>query len=176
MARVPGREPYRVRLYPHGVPWAPGGPAGAVRLGTSCRSLHLPVRHSPCPAAGSPQGRRIAGLGMLNRWAARTPGAPRHERQPGAASSSAATAYQRRHARAVQGRNDRRVGRRDGATCLPPPAGNPVQAGDARAWYYPRAPHTGQAPMPWPARTRWATAICWAGVARLADEAYRPPP
>ena len=55
------------------------------------------------------------------------------------------------------------VGRRDGATCLPPPAGNPVQAGDARGWYYPCAPHTGQAPMPWPARTRWATAICCSG-------------
>ena len=68
------------------------------------------------------------------------------------------------------------MGRRDGATCLPPPMGNPVQAGDARGWYYPRAPHTGQAPMPWLARTFWATAICWAGVARLAEEAYRPPP
>jgi hypothetical protein len=52
----------------------------------------------------------------------------------------------------------------------------PVRAGDARGWSYPRAPHTGQAPMPWPATTRWATAICWAGVARFADEAYRPPP
>ena len=30
--------------------------------------------------------------------------------------------------------------------------------------------------MPWPASTRWATAICWAEVAWLADEAYWPPP
>ena len=45
--------------------------------------VHLPARHSPCPAAGSPQGRGMAGLGMLNRWAARTPGAPRHERTAG---------------------------------------------------------------------------------------------
>ena len=37
MARVPGREPYRVRLYPHGVPGAPGGPAGAVRRGARFR-------------------------------------------------------------------------------------------------------------------------------------------
>jgi hypothetical protein len=58
----------------------------------------------------------------------------------------------------------------------PQPAGHPVQAGDARGWDYPRAPHTGQAPMPWLARTFWATDICWAGVARFADEAYRPPP
>lgn len=27
------------------------------------------------------------------------------------------------------------VGHRDGVTCLPPPTGNPVQAGDARGWY-----------------------------------------
>jgi anti-sigma B factor antagonist len=40
----------------------------------------------------------------------------------------------------------------------------------------PLAPHTGQAPMPWPASTRWATAICWASVAWLADGAYWPPP
>ena len=32
MVRVPGREPYRVRLHPHGVPGAPRGAAGAVRL------------------------------------------------------------------------------------------------------------------------------------------------
>ena len=49
-----------------------------------------------------------------------------------------------------------------GVTCLPPPVGNPVQAGDARGWYQPRAPHAGQAPMPWLTRTFWATAICWA--------------
>ena len=30
--------------------------------------------------------------------------------------------------------------------------------------------------MPWPARTRSATAICSAGVARLAEAAYWPPP
>src|ERR1700755_524339 len=30
--------------------------------------------------------------------------------------------------------------------------------------------------MPWLARTFGATAICGAGVARLAEEAYRPPP
>src|SRR5215469_4870731 len=30
--------------------------------------------------------------------------------------------------------------------------------------------------MPWDASTRLATAICCAGVARLADEAYWPPP
>ena len=53
---------------------------------------------------------------------------------PGAASSSAVTAPRPR-AGAVYGGADRRVGRRDGATCLPPPTGNPVQAGDARGWY-----------------------------------------
>ena len=31
--------------------------------------------------------------------------------------------------------NDRRAGHRDGATCLPPLMGTPVQAGDARGWY-----------------------------------------
>ncbi len=136
----------------------------------------LPPGHSPCPAAGSP-GPRDGRAG--HGWTAGLHALLAHRDTggwPGAACGSAAAAYQRRHARAVQGGNDRRVGRRDGATCLPPPAGNPVQAGDARGWYYPCAPHTGQAPMPWPARTRWATAICWAAVARFADEAYRPPP
>jgi hypothetical protein len=102
----------------------------------------------------------------------RIAGVPRQERT---ARDSVRFRRDRVPARAVQGGKDR-VSHRDGATCLPPPAGNPVQAGDARGWYYPRAPHTGQAPMPWPATTRWATAICWAGVARFADEAYRPPP
>ena len=41
--------------------------------------VHLPAI-PPCPAAGSPRGRGMAGPGMLNRWPARTPGAPRHER------------------------------------------------------------------------------------------------
>ncbi len=38
MVRVPGREPYRVRLHPHGVPGPAGGPAGAVRRSTRFRS------------------------------------------------------------------------------------------------------------------------------------------
>ena len=175
MARVPGREPYRVRLHPHGVPGAPAGPAGAVRRGARFRSSssgHSPL--SCCRESAGPRDGRAGQAEPLactysRRAATRADG-------PGAASGSAATEYRRRHARAVHGGTDRRVGGRDGATCLPPPAGSPVQAGDARRWYYPRAPHTGQAPMPWPATTRWATAICWAGVARLADEAYRPPP
>ena len=41
---------------------------------------------------------------------------------------------------------------------------------------YPLAPQTGQAPMPWPASTRWATAICCDSEAPAADEAYWPPP
>src|SRR5215469_9943477 len=53
MARVPGREPYRVRLHPHGVPGAPGGPAGAVRRGPRfrCSSSGQPVL---CPALPRP--------------------------------------------------------------------------------------------------------------------------
>ena len=30
--------------------------------------------------------------------------------------------------------------------------------------------------MPWPASTRWATAICWDSLARFAEDAYWPPP
>ena len=37
-------------------------------------------------------------------------------------------------------------------------------------------PHTGHAPLPWPARTFSAMAICWSRVARWADEANWPPP
>ena len=40
----------------------------------------------------------------------------------------------------------------------------------------PPAPHTGQAPMPWPASTRSATAICSDSLARFAEGAYCPPP
>jgi hypothetical protein len=40
----------------------------------------------------------------------------------------------------------------------------------------PPAPHTGHAPIPCPASTRWATAICSDGVAMFADAAYWPPP
>jgi len=117
---------------------------------------------------------------MLDRWAARTPGAPRHERR-------ARGRVQPRRDRAPAG--DMLASFMAGMTAgwvtgMAPPAcprrrANPVQAGDARGWYYPRyprAPHTGQAPMPWLARTFWATAICWAAVAWFAEEAYRPPP
>ena len=38
------------------------------------------------------------------------------------------------------------------------------------------APQTGQAPMPWPARTASATVIWSASEARLADAAYWSPP
>jgi hypothetical protein len=100
MARVPGREPYRVWLHPHGVRGAPGGPAGGVRRGARFRSSSS-GRAFPLSCCRESPGRGMAGLGILNRWAARTPGAPRHERAARAASSSAATAYQRRHARAV---------------------------------------------------------------------------
>jgi hypothetical protein len=37
-------------------------------------------------------------------------------------------------------------------------------------------PHTGQAPRPWVASTRSATAICWSLVASCADGANSPPP
>ena len=37
-------------------------------------------------------------------------------------------------------------------------------------------PQTGQAPLPWPARTFSAIAICWALVAWSAVEAYCVPP
>src|SRR5262249_59419582 len=40
----------------------------------------------------------------------------------------------------------------------------------------PLPPQTGQAPMPWPASTRWATAICCDREAPAAVEAYLPPP
>ncbi len=59
MARVPGREPYRVRLYPHGVPGAPGGPARAIRrcarfrCSSSGQAFPLPCcRESPGPRDG----------------------------------------------------------------------------------------------------------------------------
>jgi hypothetical protein len=121
MVRVPGREPYRVRLHPYGLPGTPGGPAGAVRRGTKLRSSSS-SQEFPCPAAGSPQGRGMAGAGHAEPlgWAAPRPAHRDASGRPRAASSFAATVYQRRHARAVQGRNDRRVGRRYGATCLPP--------------------------------------------------------
>jgi hypothetical protein len=80
---------------------------------------------------GVPRGRGTAGPGMLNRRAARTPGAPRHERTARGSVQLRRDRYQRRHARAVHGGNDRR----DDATGLPPPRGNPVQAGDAGGWY-----------------------------------------
>ena len=46
-----------------------------------------------------------------------------------------------------------------GVTCLPPLMGTQCrQVTPGRC--QPLAPHTGQAPMPWPARTCRATAIC----------------
>src|SRR5579871_2961451 len=48
------------------------------------------------------------------------------------------------------------------------------QAGDV--WGYPLAPQTGQAPMPCPASTRWATEICCDLEAPDAVEEYWPPP
>src|SRR5262249_22163127 len=60
-----------------------------------------------------------------------------------------------------------------------PPAltGAQAQAGDARLkGCYPCAPQTGQAPMPWPASTRCATAICCDREAPAAVEEYWPPP
>ena len=82
MARVPGREPYRVRLHPHGVPGAPGGPAGAVRLGTSCRSSSsgqaFPLsccRESPGPQDG--RAWHVESLGCTHsRRAATRAGSP----------------------------------------------------------------------------------------------------
>jgi hypothetical protein len=56
MARVPGREPYRVRLHPHGVPGPPGDPAGAVRCSTTFRFLS-PGQEVPLPCCReSPAG------------------------------------------------------------------------------------------------------------------------
>ena len=46
-----------------------------------------------------------------------------------------AAQYQRRHARAVHGGNDRRGRRHLPAPPIGSPVGNPVQAGDARGWY-----------------------------------------
>jgi len=64
------------------------------------------------------------------------------------------------------------------------PVENGVFAGHSRAvpgkaqgaTRQPPAPHTGHAPIPCPASTRWATAICSDGVAMFADAAYWPPP
>ena len=59
---------------------------------------------------------------------------------------------------------------------LPAPGWGPRgQAGDVSGGY-PLAPHTGQAPMPWLASTRWATEICCDCQAPAAVEEYRPPP
>ena len=118
----------------------------------------------------------MAGPGMLNRWAARTPGAPRHERTARGSvqlrrdRAPAATCW-----RSSSHGDRRRVGRRDGATCLPRRWATRCRQvipgdGTTRA---PRTPARRRCPG---LRTFWATAICWAGVARLAEEAYRPPP
>jgi hypothetical protein len=135
VARVPGREPYRVRLHPHGVPGAPRGPAGAVRRGTRFRSsssgqaFPLSCRREsrgcgdgqagPAEPLGCTHSRRAAT--RAGGWGG---GRLRRDRVPAATYSP------------VHGKNDRRLGHRDGATCLPLPTGNPVQAGDARGGSY----------------------------------------